>query len=131
MKSLDEVRNIFANDRFAAENFAMIEEIGEHYAKCSVKLCSRHKNAMGGVMGGVHFMLADFAFAVASNHENMGVVSVSSNISFLNSVKGEILYAEARCIKDGRTTCYYVVDIYDDTGVMVANASITGCHLKQ
>ncbi|MCI7768525.1 MAG: PaaI family thioesterase [Oscillospiraceae bacterium] len=129
MKTLDEIREIFKNDRFATENFAVIEEAEEKYAKCSVKLTDRHRNAMGGVMGGVHFMLADFAFAVASNGQHMGVVSVSSNITFLSGVKGDILYAEARCVKDGRTTCYYTVDVYDDKGIKCAAVTITGCHV--
>ena len=32
MKTLQEVRNIFENDRFATENGAVIEEIGNHSA---------------------------------------------------------------------------------------------------
>ena len=86
MKTLEEVREVFADDRFATENGAVIEKIGDGYAKCSVKLERKHKNAMGGVMGGVYFTLADFAFAVASNHEKMGVVSISSNIAFLRAI---------------------------------------------
>lgn len=129
MKSLEEIRDIFKNDRFATENFAVIEEARDKYSKCSVQLSERHKNAMGGVMGGVHFMLADFAFAVASNCEHMGVVSVSSNITFLSGVKGDILYAEAHCVKDGRSTCYYTVDVYDDKGTKCAAVTITGCHV--
>jgi len=129
MKSLEDIRKEFANDRFATENGAVIDEVGEGYAKCSLKLERRHKNAMGGVMGGVHFMLADFAFAVASNNEKMSVVSISSNIAFLSAVKGNILYAEAHCVKDGRTTCYYNVNVYDETGRQAAAVTITGCHV--
>ncbi len=129
MKNLEEIRKTFENDRFASENFAVIEEARDKYARCSVKLCDRHKNAMGGVMGGVHFMLADFAFAVAANCEHMGVVSVSSNITFLSTVKGDTLYAEAVCVKDGRTTCYYTIRIYDDKGTECAAVTITGCHV--
>lgn len=81
-ENLRRSKRSFADDRFATENGAVIEEIGDGYAKCSVKLERKHKNAMGGVMGGVYFTLADFAFAVASNHEKMGVVSISSNIVF-------------------------------------------------
>lgn len=129
MKTLEEVREVFADDRFATENGAVIDEIGDGYAKCSVKLERKHKNAMGGVMGGVYFTLADFAFAVASNHEKMGVVSISSNIAFLSTAKGDMLYAEAHCVKDGRTTCYYNVNVYDETGRQAAAVTITGCHV--
>ena len=129
MKSLEEVRNIFAADRFATENGAVIEEFGQGYAKCSLALDARHRNAAGGVMGGVPFMLADFAFAVAVNHEKMGTVSLSSSISYLGMAKGSTLIAEARCIKDGRSTCFYRVTVSDDTGRVVAEVTINGFHV--
>lgn len=64
MKPDEKTVKLFENDRFATENGAVIEEVEEHYAKCSLKLGSHHRNAMGAVMGGVYFTLADFAFAV-------------------------------------------------------------------
>ena len=33
MKTLQEVRELFTKDRFATENGAIIEEIGDYYAK--------------------------------------------------------------------------------------------------
>lgn len=123
---LEKIREIFARDRFATENGAVIEEVREHYARCSVELTERHFNAAGGVMGGVHFMLADFAFAVATNWNGMGVVSLSSTISYLGAVKGKKLIAEAECIKEGRSTVYYRVDVTDDFGNRIAEAGING-----
>ena len=67
MTKLEEARAFFAGDRFATENGAVIDEIGEHYAICSMEITPHHLNAAGRVMGGAVFMLADFAFAVASN----------------------------------------------------------------
>ena len=52
-----------------------------------LNLTERHFNAAGGVMGGVHFVLADFTFAVATNWNGMGVVSLSSTISYLGAVE--------------------------------------------
>lgn len=124
--TLTEVRKMFEEDRFATENGAVIEEIGNLYAKCIIQLTQRHKNALGAVMGGVSFMLADFAFAVASNWQNPGVVSLSSNITFLGTAKGRSLIAQAKCIKDGRTISYYRVDVLDELGNMVAAVTTTG-----
>ncbi len=129
MKTLEEVRNIFLADRFANENGAVIEAFDEGYAKCTLALEARHRNAAGGVMGGVPFMLADFAFAVAVNHEKMGTVSLASTISYLGAAKGNTLIAEAHCVKEGRNTCYYRVDVTDDTGRAVAEVTINGFHL--
>ncbi len=127
-KTLEEVRKIFQGDRFATENGAVIEKIGEHSAVCGLEITERHRNAMGAVMGGTYFMLADFAFAVAANWEKMGCVSLHSDISFLGAAKGEKLIARAVCIKDGRTTACYQTEVTDEFGNPVAVVTTTGYH---
>ena len=129
--TLEEVRKIFEGDRFATENGAVIEEIGHHSATCSLLITDSHRNAMGAVMGGTYFMLADFAFAVAANWEKMGCVSLRSDISFLGAAKREKLIAKAVCIKDGRTTACYRVDVTDEYGNLAATVTATGYHVAQ
>ena len=126
MKTIEEIREIFKADRFATENGAVIDEVGEDWAVCSLEIGPPHKNAAGGVMGGVPFMLADFTFAVATNHEEMRTVSLSSTISFLGVAKGKRLIAKAECVKFGRATCYYQVHITDELGTKVAEVVFTG-----
>lgn len=128
-KTLEEVRKIFEADRFATENGAVIEEIGEHSAICSLDITESHCNAMGAVMGGTYFMLADFAFAVAANWEKMGWVSLKSDISFLGAAKGKKLIAKAVCVKDGRTTACYRVDVTDELGNLTATVTTIGYHV--
>lgn len=128
-KSIDEVRKMFENDRFATENGMIIDEIGDHYAKCSFEISKKHRNAYGGLMGGATFTLADFAFAVASNWQGQSTVSLTTNINFLGKPKGGSLIAEAKMVKDGRTTCYYRVDLTDELGTSVAAAVVTGFHV--
>lgn len=67
MKTIEEIREFFSHDLYAYDTGAYIEEVGDRYAKISLTLTERHRNAVGGVMGGVYFTIADFAFAVASN----------------------------------------------------------------
>lgn len=129
MKTIEEVRKIFEGDRFATENGAVIEEIGQRSATCSLVITDSHRNAMGAVMGGTYFMLADFAFAVAANWEKLGCVSLRSDISFLSAARGEKLIAKAVCIKDGKTTACYRVDVTDDLGNLAATVTVTGCHV--
>ena len=129
-KSLEEIRKIFEGDRFATENGAVIEEVGDHSAVCSLVITDSHRNAMGAVMGGTYFMLADFAFAVAANHEKIGCVSLHADISFLGAAKGEKLIAKAVCVKDGRTTACYRVDVTDELGNLTATVTVTGCHIR-
>ena len=130
MKTLEEVRKIFEEDRFATENGAVIEEIGDHTATCSLVITDSHRNAMGAVMGGVSFMLADFAYAVAANWEKLGCVSLHSDISFLGTVKGEKLIAKAVCVKDGRSVASYRVDVTDDLGNLIATVTSMGYHVN-
>ena len=128
-KTLDEVRALFKGDRFATENGAVIDEIGDKSAVCSLVLTDSHRNAMGAVMGGVYFTLADFAFAVAANHEKMGCVSLHSDVSFLGAAKGKKLIAKAVCIKNGRSTACYRVDVTDEMGNLAATVTTTGYHV--
>ena len=129
MKTLEEVRKIFEGDRFATENGAVIDEIGEHSATCSLLITDSHRNAMGAVMGGVYFMLADFTFAVAANWEKMGCVSLHSDISFLTAAKGTRLIAKAVCVKNGRSAVCYRVEISDDLENLVAIVTVTGYNI--
>ena len=128
-KTLQEVREIFKNDKFAVTNGAIIEEIGDNTATCSMVLTDNHRNAMGAVMGGVYFTLADFTFAVASNWQKMGCVSLHADISFLGSAKGNKLIAKAICVKNGKKTACYRVDVMDELDNLTATVTVTGYHL--
>lgn len=129
MTDLEEARAFFRGDVFATEAGCVIDEVAENFARCSLTLTPRHRNAVGQVMGGVSFTLADFAFAVAANFHQSLTVSVTSTISHLGTVKGTRLIARTRLVKDGRRNCFYEVDVADDLGNPVALVSITGAHL--
>lgn len=124
--TLDEVRERFSHDRFATVNGAVIDAVGEGYAKCSMALNETHRNALGAVMGGAIFTLADFAFAVASNWNKNPQVSLDASISFLGKAKGDRLVAEAHKIREGRRTCYYEVMVCDELGNQVAHMTSNG-----
>lgn len=125
---IEKVREIFRNDRYATETGAVIENIGDHYAKVSLTINEHHKNAVGGIMGGVYFTLADFAFAVASNWQKAGTVSINSDISFIGVPKSNRIIAETQLIKNGRSTCCYNVSVTDDISTPVAMVKIIGFH---
>ena len=127
---LEQAREFFAQDRFAVRCMgAVIEQVGDKYAKCSLILDERHYNAVGQVMGGVAFTLADFVFAVASNFRQSPTVTLTSQITYLNPVKGKMLLGESRLIKDGKRNCFYEIAITDELGTQVANVMITGAHV--
>lgn len=126
MKTLEEVKKFFENDRYAMENGAVIEEVDDGYAKCVMELKEHHENAMGAVMGGAIFTLADFTFAVASNWNKGPHVSLTSQITYLGKAKGNKLIAEAKLVREGRTTCYYLVEVTDELGNQVAHVTSSG-----
>ena len=127
--SLAEVREYFKGDRFASDSGMVIDEFGDGTATCSVQIGEGHKNANGGIMGGVMFTLADFAFAVAANNRHMPTVAQQVSINYLNAAKNGRLIAKADCIKDGKTSCVYIVDVTDDSGRDIARFTATGFKL--
>ena len=121
--NLEETRDLFTKDKYAALNGFTIDEVGPGSAKCSVKLAECHENIRGGVHGGVIFSLADFCYGVA----NEGVaVSLTSEINYLAASKGSVLTAEARCRKDGRSTVFYDISVTDDLGKDISFITMTG-----
>lgn len=127
---MDYLKN--AKERFSADLFATeaagieIEAAEPGYARCSFKIEPKHLNAAGTVMGGAIFTIADFSFAVAANLCGPLTQSLTSQITFHSVAKGDRIIAEAKKIRSGRTTCYYNVEITDNTGRLVASAVITG-----
>ncbi len=118
----------FSHDRFATEVAGIrIVDVEENYAKCELAVEERHCNAMGVVMGGAIFTLADFCFAVAANSMGLSTVSVSSTIIYTNVAKGSILIAEAKCLKSGRKTSFFRISVTDNLGNSVAEVTTTGC----
>ncbi|MDE7321658.1 MAG: PaaI family thioesterase [Lachnospiraceae bacterium] len=124
--TLEAVREKFSRDRFATVNGAVIDAVDEGYAQCSMELNETHRNALGAVMGGAIFTLADFAFAVASNWNKKPQVSLNASINFLGRAKGDKLIAKAQKIKEGRATCYYEVKVSDELGNQVAHMTSGG-----
>ena len=88
-----------------------------------------HRNALGIVMGGAIFTLADFTFAVASNTSFPDTVSVDATVHYLTAARGDVLTAESVAEKNGRRSCVYRIVITDDTGIHVADVTITGMRI--
>lgn len=129
-EDLDRVREFFKGDRYAMATGAVIDEIDDHYAKCSLVITDLHKNAMGGVMGGVYFTLADFAFAVASNWQSPGIVGLNMDVSYIGVPKSGKLIAEAKMVKESKHIATYQVEIRDDLGNITTIVQCLGFNTK-
>lgn len=127
MKDTQQAKDYFKQDIYAVETTGIkIDTAYDGYAKCSLKILPKHLNAMGYVMGGVIYTLADFAFAVASNSDNKFCVTLSSTISYLSACKANQIFAETYCEKSGRSTCFYTIKITDDKNNLIANVNTVG-----
>lgn len=129
-KNLEEATEFFKEDKFATGNGIKIDELGEDTCECSMILTDNHRNAYGGVMGGVIFTLADFAFAVLSNQIHQLTVAQQVSINYLNAPKGDKLTAKAYLKKTGKTSTIINIDVIDETGREVAQFIGSGFKLN-
>ena len=127
--SLEDARTYFENERFAMQNGMQIDELSEDSCTCSMVIEDYHWNALGGVMGGAIFTLADLAFAVSANHDHQPTVAQNVLINYLNGSRGEVLYAKTTRVKSGRTSSVWQVSVTDDLGKDIALFTGTGFKL--
>lgn len=127
--SIEEAREFFKGDKFATNLGVGLEKLDEDSCECSLELNDGHKNAVGGVMGGVMFTLADFAFAVLSNNLHSPTVAQQVSVNYLSAPKGNRLIARAVCKKNGRSSSIINVDVRDDTGRDIVQFIGTGFKL--
>ena len=123
---IEEVRELFGNDRFATEACGCrVLEASCGHAVCAFDIAPIHLNAMGNVMGGAIFTLADFALAIACNIGEDPTVAVNNTIEYLNSTKGSTLIATCDADKSGRNLGFYTVEVKDDLDTPVAKMTAT------
>lgn len=127
-RNLEESREFYKGDRYASLTGIVIDEVGEGYAKCTLKIEDCHRNGRNSVQGGAIFTLADFCYGVAVDGK---CVSLSSEITFLAATKGSYLYAEAKMVKTGRSTVFYTIEVTDDLGKKIAFVTMTGFRVEE
>ncbi len=128
-KNLEEAVKYFEGDKYAMLSGMKLEELSDDHAVSSVLLTEDHKNANGGIMGGAIFTLADLSFAALANNIHKPTVAQNVSINYLAAPKGKKLTAEAKIIRNGRTTCVLQINVKDDLGTDVALFTGTGYKL--
>lgn len=130
MTDIDEAREFFRHDIYATKTTGIeLLECADGYAKCRLPIGPAVMNAAGSVMGGAIYTLADFCFAAATNAPDRLTVTTTSEISYLASPKGSVLFGECRVVKDGKRTCFAETAVTDDQGSLIARATACGIHL--
>lgn len=127
IKSIEELREFFLADKFAMGIGIDIESVDENGAVCTLLTNEGHLNAGGVVQGGVIYTLADFAFAVAANADGVMTPTINASMSYIKGAKGTPrLIAKADLVHKGASTCVYNVSVTDESGALIAAATITG-----
>jgi acyl-CoA thioesterase len=114
------LRRYFKRDRIA-ESFGMeIVEIGEGFARATMKIREDHLNGLDMVHGATIFALGDFTFALASNSHGTAAVGVNTTCEFVKGAKGGSLHASARETSLSTKLATYDITITDDAGATIA-----------
>ena len=93
-KNVEEAAAFFKNDRFATESCVELIELDDDHALTRLVIDPRHRNAIGAVMGGAVFTLADLAISAHGCQLHNPVIGMDNNIHFLSGAKGDVLYAK-------------------------------------
>ena len=129
--NISRIEEFAAKDQFAKTTGALIESISETEVVCTLDVQDRHINAGGTVQGGAVFTLADFAFALACNADDLSAgnpaisISQSSSIIFFRPAQGERLTARTACLQKGRKISVYRITVTDNSGLSVAEMTGT------
>ena len=112
------------NNGFIQNNNYVTELCENGRSVLTAKITETSLNPYGVPHGGFIFGLADTAAGAAASSTGRPAMTVSADIDYLHSAKGDTLRAEAECIKDGKTISVYEVSIYDNTR-LVSKGSFT------
>ena len=118
---VDVVNQMIEMDLFSQWLGIDIIEIKEGYSKTKMTIRKEMINGLGVVHGGVTFSLADSTFAFACNNRNNLSLALDTSINFLKPVHvGDVLFAEANEIHNGRSTGLYQVTVSKQEKQVVA-----------
>jgi acyl-CoA thioesterase len=117
---MQNLKQYFKGDQFAARSDIELLEVKNGHAKAKMTLHSHHWNGLGTVHGGAIFTLADFAFAAACNSHGTVAVAIDANITFMKAAVSGTLWAEAREVSKNFKLGSYAVEVKDDQGELVA-----------
>jgi len=123
-KELTHTRN--SQNPFGKRLGIQVEEIGPGYARVTKAIGPEDLNPVGVPHGGVYFSVADTAAGSAMASHGCYAVTVNCSYNFLRSAKiGDLLTAEAREVKPGRTLAVFDVHITNQEDILVGTGTFT------
>ncbi|MHA1368592.1 MAG: PaaI family thioesterase [Promethearchaeota archaeon] len=115
--NLEIVKEKFENDKFAKMFGIVLDELTEKTVKMHLILKPEHCNFYGRPHGGAIYALADAAFSVIGNNQNIISVALDSSISYHYSPEpGSTLHVEGHEITGSRKIGSYLFSVYTMVG---------------
>lgn len=115
-----------SHNPFAQRLGIYLAELRPGYAKTTKTVGPEDLNPLDVPHGGVYFSMADHACGSAMACTGYMAVTVDANYHFLRSAKvGDVLTAEAREIKMGKTLCTMEARVTTQEGVLLGTGTFT------
>ena len=129
VNNLDVIRRMFKEDVFARALGIELDEINCDSVKMHMELQEKHVNFYNRPHGGAIYSLADAAFSVIGNNENIRSVAIECSISYHYSPDvGDILHVDGKKVAQSRRIGTYLFEVYvlkDDKKILVATMKST------
>lgn len=115
------VDHMMKNDRFSQWLGIEVLNIEEGSCRLKMKLREEMVNGFGVIHGGVTFSFADSALAFACNNRNNFSLALDVSITFNKTAyPGDVLFAEATEVHNGKSTGLYLISIKNEKDEQVA-----------
>lgn len=101
------------NCEFARRLGMVVTEIADGCVRVTMPTAGM-KNGHGTVHGGAIFAIADHAFGIAGNLDEVEETGLSAHIRYFSPPAGGTLEAVARRVAETERTSVYAVDVYSD-----------------
>lgn len=118
---MQQIARFFDRDKLAKFLDIELVDVSPGQATTRMTIQEKHYNGVNITHGGAIFTLADFAFAVACNSYGTLAVAINVNISFLKATSKGVLTAKAREVTKTKKLGTYHIEVFDETGDIVAS----------
>ncbi len=128
----NQMKEIVARNPFAGHIGMELLEAAEGYARARVRLDPQFENVYGNMHGGCAYSLADTLAGIAACSYGELVTTLSAAVNYMRPITGtEYLYAAARVKRNGRSISVVSVELTDDGGKLLMDASFNFYHIKE
>ena len=113
MDPIEIIKEKFMDDKFAKRMGIILDEISNEHIKMHMKIKADMENFYNRPHGGAIYGLADVAFSLIGNNQNVISVALSCTINYHSSPqRGEILYIEGFRINQTRKIGTYRFNLF-------------------